>query len=327
MSEPRGKGLKVCRQPEMPRPKARVIPKEINACGTHLFQGLPSNGHLRYGSPDCDGALSKTSPYNTPPKFSLWTPMLSVLRGRIKNQIKSSKPCILGPYEPPPSHSSSPFDSHPRRRYRKAMPQPDPLHLGGLVSGAGRTLLNIHEHIAAGNLNARLAIVISSRADAPAVARCREAGLRVEVVERRAAEENAFHRRISQLLSEAGVELVCLAGFLSYWEIPNAFAGRVINIHPALLPDFGGLGFYGDRVHRAVLAAGKQETGCTVHFADNEYDHGPLILQRRTPVLPDDTPATLATRVFQQECIAYPEAIRQFADKTRPLPEPSLLMD
>ena len=86
-----------------------------------------------------------------------------------------------------------------------------------------------------------------------------------------------------------------------------------MNIHPALLPDFGGKSYYGHRVHEVVLAAGCAESGCTVHFCDNLYDHGPIILQRRVPVLPDDTPDTLAARVFEQECIAYPEAIRLYA--------------
>ena len=90
-------------------------------------------------------------------------------------------------------------------------------------------------------------------------------------------------------------------------------AGRVINIHPALLPEFGGRGMYGMRVHRAVLDAGRKIAGCTVHFCDNQYDHGPVILQRSVPVLPDDTPERLATRVFEQECVAYPEAITLFA--------------
>jgi folate-dependent phosphoribosylglycinamide formyltransferase PurN len=104
-----------------------------------------------------------------------------------------------------------------------------------------------------------------------------------------------------------------MAGFLRLWRIPSDFAGKVMNIHPALLPDFGGRGFFGDRVHRAVLDSGATETGCTVHFADNQYDQGPIILQRRAKVLPGDTPAKLADRVFEQERIAYPQAIRLFA--------------
>src|SRR5207253_7165627 len=97
-------------------------------------------------------------------------------------------------------------------------------------------------------------------------------------------------------------------------RVPDDYLGRVMNIHPALIPAFCGKGFYGHRVHEAVLQAGVKVTGCTVHFADNEYDHGPIILQRTVPVLDDDTAETLAQRVFEQECEAYPEAIHLFAE-------------
>src|SRR5262249_13978637 len=108
--------------------------------------------------------------------------------------------------------------------------------------------------------------------------------------------------------------LVCMAGFLQLVQIPDDFAGRVMNIHPALIPAFCGKGFHGRHVHEAVLASGVRGSGCTVHFADNEYDHGPIILQRVVPVLDDDTPEGLAARVFEEECEAYPEAIRLFAE-------------
>jgi phosphoribosylglycinamide formyltransferase-1 len=120
-----------------------------------------------------------------------------------------------------------------------------------------------------------------------------------------------------------------MAGFLSLWTIPSDFQGRVLNIHPALLsptegghPRFGGKGMHGHHVHEAVLAAGETESGCTVHYADNTYDTGPIILQKKVPVLPTDTPDALAARVFEQEKFAYPEAIR-LVMKTlsdRPLP-------
>jgi phosphoribosylglycinamide formyltransferase-1 len=104
-----------------------------------------------------------------------------------------------------------------------------------------------------------------------------------------------------------------MAGFLQLLEIPADFAGRVLNIHPALIPAFCGKGFHGLAVHRAALETGVKVSGCTVHFADNEYDHGPIISQYVVPVLDDDTPESLAGRVFAQECEAYPEAIRWFA--------------
>src|SRR5207245_9770922 len=107
---------------------------------------------------------------------------------------------------------------------------------------------------------------------------------------------------------------VCMAGFMQLSTIPDDFMGRVMNIHPALIPAFCGKGMYGEHVHEAVLGYGAKITGCTVHFADNQYDHGPIILQRAVPVMNDDTPQTLAARVFAQECEAYPEAIRLFAE-------------
>jgi formyltetrahydrofolate-dependent phosphoribosylglycinamide formyltransferase len=187
-----------------------------------------------------------------------------------------------------------------------------PLRLAVLISGGGRTLLNLQRRIEDGSLRAVIATVVSSREDVAGVERSCEAGLPTLVIERRGLTSDAFQRELTHAV--AGADLVCMAGFLSLWRIPDEFYGRVINIHPALLPEFGGAGMYGRRVHEAVLAAGKTISGCTVHFCDNQYDHGPIILQRTVPVLPDDTADTLAGRVFEQECIAYPEAIRLFAD-------------
>lgn len=184
----------------------------------------------------------------------------------------------------------------------------DPIRLVVLISGGGRTLLNLHRCIAEGTLHASIEVVVSSRGDVPGVERARQADLRTVVVDRKALNAAMFDRAIEQAVE--GADLVCMAGFLCLWKIPKVWTGRVINIHPALLPDFGGRGMYGRRVHEAVIAAGRSVTGCTVHYCDNEYDHGPVIVQRNVPVLPDDTPETLAVRVFEQECVAYPEAIR-----------------
>lgn len=186
-----------------------------------------------------------------------------------------------------------------------------PTKLAVLISGGGRTLLNLHERIGDGSLDAAVHVVVSSRADAEGTQRARRAGLRTLVLDRKSVSAQAFQADVTEAV--AGADLVCMAGFLSLWRIPDDWRGRVINIHPALLPEFGGRGMYGHRVHEAVLAAGRKESGCTVHFCDNQYDHGPIILQRRVPVLPGDTPDTLAARVFEQECIAYPEAIRRLA--------------
>ncbi|MGB2987592.1 MAG: phosphoribosylglycinamide formyltransferase [Phycisphaerae bacterium] len=188
-----------------------------------------------------------------------------------------------------------------------------PIRLAVLISGGGRTLLNLHERITAGTLAATIEVVISSRAGVKGVERSREVGLPTIVVERKKLSSDAFQQRVTEAVGE--VDLVCMGGFLSLWRIPEEYCGRVMNIHPALLPDFGGPGMYGRRVHEVVIAAGKTVSGCTVHFCDNQYDHGPIILQRKVPVLPDDTPDTLAARVFEQECIAYPEAIQLFAER------------
>lgn len=189
-----------------------------------------------------------------------------------------------------------------------------PLRLGGLLSGGGRTLLNIHEEIQAGRLNAEIVTVVASR-PCKGVQRCREAGLPVEIIPfKDMPDDQTYWDRITANLDQAQVDLVCMAGFLSFWKIPDHYAGRVMNIHPALLPLFGGKGLYGDRVHQAVLASGTNVSGCTVHFVNNEYDAGPIIVQREVEVLDTDTPETLAARVFEQECIAYPMAIRLFSE-------------
>ncbi len=187
------------------------------------------------------------------------------------------------------------------------------LRVGVLLSGSGRTLQNFIDLAASGELPITIEVVISSRADVYGLKRAEAAGLPTHVVDARSTPADEFNHKITQLLTEARVDLVCLAGFLSLWIIPPEFEGRVLNIHPALLPGFCGKGYYGHHVHHAVLAAGCKVSGCTVHFADNEYDHGPIILQRTVPVLDDDTDDTLAARVFEQEEIAYPEAIRLFA--------------
>ena len=187
------------------------------------------------------------------------------------------------------------------------------LRVGVLISGSGRTLRNFIELSRRGELPATICTVISSSSRAGGLEFARQAQIPWHVVDPRATPGGGFDQRITELLTEHRVELVCMAGFLHLWRIPPGFAGRVMNIHPALLPAYGGHGMYGDRVHRAVLDAGDRQSGCTVHFADNVYDHGPIILQREVPVNAGDTPESLAARVFEQELIAYPEAIRLFA--------------
>ncbi len=188
------------------------------------------------------------------------------------------------------------------------------LKLGVLISGGGRTLQNLLDCILAGTLPATVEIVISSRRSAAGIARAERAGVPVEVIPPTSMGREQFYDRISKTLDQAGIDLVCMCGYMRFWRIPDRYSGRVMNIHPALLPKFGGRGFYGQTVHRAVLEAGDKVSGCTVHFVDNEYDHGPIILQRAVEVLPDDSVESLAERVFQQEKIAYPDAIRLYAE-------------
>ena len=189
------------------------------------------------------------------------------------------------------------------------------LQLGVLISGGGRTLVNLLEGIRRGELDAEISVVISSLSKVRGVQRARDAGLTVEIIRKKDHPDlDQFSRRIVETLEAHNVQLALQAGWMCLWRMPDRWMGRVMNIHPGLLPKFGGKGFYGHHVHEAVLAAGETESGCTVHFANNEYDAGPIILQRKVPVLPDDTPDVLADRVFEQECIAYPEAIRLFAE-------------
>jgi phosphoribosylglycinamide formyltransferase 1 len=195
-----------------------------------------------------------------------------------------------------------------------AAPLDRPVRIAALISGGGTTVLNLQQRIAAGELSAEIVRVIASRPECGGIEKARSAGLPVEVVRRKSfASTTEFSAAIFQSIEESRADLVTLAGFLSLIEIPEAFRGRVMNVHPSLIPAFSGKGFHGRHVHEAVLERGAKVSGCTVHFADNEYDHGPIIVQRTVPVLENDTPESLASRVFEAECEAYPEAIRQFA--------------
>src|SRR5262249_24363473 len=161
------------------------------------------------------------------------------------------------------------------------------------------------DRIAAGRLAAQVVLVISNHGDAFGLTRADRAGVPTAVIARKeCASREEVSQRIFDLCREERVDLVCLAGFLQLLPVPADFQGRDMNIHPALIPAFCGKGYYGHHVHEAVLAYGAKLSGCTVHCTDNQYDHGPIILQRAVPVLDDDTPETLAARVFEQECEA-----------------------
>jgi phosphoribosylglycinamide formyltransferase-1 len=195
------------------------------------------------------------------------------------------------------------------------MADPPPINLAVLVSGSGTTLQNLLDAIARRELNAVVRLVVGSKPGLKGLDRAAAAGIPTAVIDRRPFDAAVpFSRAVFAEIDRAGVDLVCLAGWLCLLDVPDRWAGRVMNIHPALLPSFGGRGLYGRRVHQAVLDHGCKVSGCTVHFVDNDYDAGPIILQRTCPVAEDDTAETLAARVFEQECVAYPEAVRMFQD-------------
>ena len=183
------------------------------------------------------------------------------------------------------------------------------------VSGTGRHLENFAQEIEAGRLAAEIGLVLSNKPGVLALERAERLGLASLVLDpERELDVETFSVQAFAAVDEAGCGTVLLAGFLRKLAIPEPWVGRVLNIHPSLLPAFGGKGFYGDRVHRAVLERGCQFSGCTVHYVDNEYDHGPILLQRCIPVSREDTPHSLAQRVFDEETIAYPEALRLHLD-------------
>ena len=190
-----------------------------------------------------------------------------------------------------------------------------PFTVAVLISGGGTTLKNILDKIDAGQLTFRVGLVISSSPTAKGIRFAEEAGIPCVVLEtKNFPDRAAYSRDLFDCCRTHHVDLVVMGGFLKQIDIPDDFVLRVVNIHPGLIPSFCGKGFYGHHVHEAVLEYGAKISGCTVHFADNEYDHGPIILQRVVPVLDDDTPDSLATRVFTAECDVYPEALQFIAD-------------
>ena len=193
---------------------------------------------------------------------------------------------------------------------------PEPLRVAVLVSGTGSNLQALIDACRGGALGAEIAVAISNVPHALALERARRAGISAVIVNHKAfPTAAAFEARLSETLAAHHIDLVCLAGFLRILSpgFVSAFRGRIVNIHPALLPAFGGKGMYGERVHRAVLASGATESGCTVHFVTEIPDGGPIIAQATVPVESGDTPATLAARVAKEEHHLYPEVVRLFA--------------
>jgi phosphoribosylglycinamide formyltransferase-1 len=193
-----------------------------------------------------------------------------------------------------------------------------PLKLAVLISGSGRTLNNFIDLAADGELPVDIRLVVSSSAKAGGLKFAEEAGISTCVISRADFDAGSpgdvpFGEAIFTPCRDAGVDYVAMAGFLKLAPVPADFTGRVLNIHPALIPSFCGPGMYGHHVHQAVLDAGVRVTGCTVHFVDNLYDHGPIIWQQPVPVFEDDTADTLAKRVFECEKEAYPHVLKLLA--------------
>jgi formyltetrahydrofolate-dependent phosphoribosylglycinamide formyltransferase len=190
----------------------------------------------------------------------------------------------------------------------------EPIKLAVLISGGGRTLKNLLDKQAEENLPIDVRLVISSSAKAAGLQFARDANIETGIfLHSKFASDADYGNAVFDACRAADVDYVVMAGFLKFAPVPDDFTGRVVNIHPALLPAFGGAGMYGHHVHQAVLDYGCKVTGCTVHFVDNEYDHGPVIWQQPVPVFDDDTADSLAARVFSAEKEAYPHVLRLLA--------------
>lgn len=188
-----------------------------------------------------------------------------------------------------------------------------PVRLAVLLSGGGTTLQNIIDHIEAGKLDAEIAVVIASRQDAFGLERARRHNIPAVAVPRKKY-AGAFNEALHAEIDRYNPDLLILAGFMSKFDMRPRWINRVMNIHPALIPAFCGQDYYGHRVHEAVLEYGAKVSGATVHFVNDEYDAGPIILQKTIEVLDDDTPDSLAARVHEVENEIYPRAIQLFAE-------------
>lgn len=192
------------------------------------------------------------------------------------------------------------------------------------LSGGGRSLANLMSANDRGDLHLDFRCVISSSGKVRGVEIAREAGIQTRIVTKKShPDPAAYCEAMFQPCRDNGTALVVMAGFLKHVLIPDDFQGRVLNIHPSLLPSFGGEGMYGHHVHQAAINKGVKLSGCTVHYVDNHYDNGPILHQRSCPVRLDDTADSLAARVFEQECLAFPEAIQMHYEDWRETQESS----
>jgi phosphoribosylglycinamide formyltransferase 1 len=189
-----------------------------------------------------------------------------------------------------------------------------PIRLAVCVSGEGTTLQNLIDQIRLRRLKAELVQVVASRPRIGAIARAESAKIPLALANYNARSRTEFSNSVFEPIRHSKADLVILAGFLALVKIAPDYKGRVLNVHPSLIPSFCGKGFYGSKVHEAALATGVKISGCTIHFADDSYDTGPIVAQRAVPVLENDTIDTLAARVFTEECKALPEAISLYAE-------------
>jgi phosphoribosylglycinamide formyltransferase-1 len=196
----------------------------------------------------------------------------------------------------------------------------EPLRIGIFVSGHGRgsNMQAIIDSCKNGDIHGGAELVVGTRSDAEAITRAQEAGVETVIISPKKYEgdDPAYGEALLNALRKRNVELICLAGYMRILplNVVDAYRGRIMNIHPALLPLFGGKGMYGENVHRAVIESGMKVSGCTVHFVDEHYDSGPIILQDTVPVLDEDTPETLAARILPVEHRSYSRAVQLFAE-------------
>jgi phosphoribosylglycinamide formyltransferase 1 len=179
------------------------------------------------------------------------------------------------------------------------------------ISGGGTTLSNILECVSKGMLEVEVCLVVSSNAEVAGVEIARTAGIEIQVVTRgQFHSPDEYRDEMFRRSRELAVHYVVMAGFLKHVLIPSDFTNRVVNIHPSLIPAFCGKGMYGNRVHQAVVDSGVLLSGCTIHFVDNEFDHGPIIYQQTVQVVAGDCAEDVRQRVFVAECEAYPKVLR-----------------
>ncbi len=191
------------------------------------------------------------------------------------------------------------------------------------ISGTGGNAVNLAHACQEGRVPARPVVAVASTPKAGGIPRLEALGIPVvTVVRSRFESDEAFSEACYEACRKAGAEVICLAGWLKKLVVPPEWEGRILNIHPGLLPRFGGAGMYGMNVHRAVLAAGERESGCTVHLVDNDYDHGATLAISKVPVLPGDQPEDLQRRVYAEEMRCYPEALASYLTSGAPSADP-----